>query len=104
MARRVLIATVLAAAFLLTTIGTNGVMGAALSILPGDQQSTAQSAQLAATPSVRTLNVGVSGAITGEPLKVDLTGDGDTEILLPTSAGLYAVSYTHLTLPTTYPV
>ncbi|MDP6823735.1 MAG: PQQ-binding-like beta-propeller repeat protein [Dehalococcoidia bacterium] len=67
-------------------------MDAALAILPGDQQRAAQTAQLATTPSVRTLNVGMSGSITGELVGADLTGDGDTEVLFPTSAGLYILS------------
>lgn len=85
-------ATVVAAALFVTTIGTGRVMGASVAIVPLDQQPTAIDAQLAVTPSVRTLHVGVSGVITGELVTADLTGDGDTEVLFPTSGGLYVLS------------
>lgn len=44
------------------------------------------------SPSVRTLDIGISGNISADPVVIDLTGDGVNEVLLGTSNGLYAIS------------
>ena len=77
-----------AAFFLLTSSGANATSG----LPPSDWQAPAQAAQVTATPSVRTLQVGVAGAITGDPVVTDVNGDGSAEILFPTSSGLYVLS------------
>ena len=43
-------------------------------------------------PSVHSLEIGLSGNITAEVLTFDLTGDGNEEIILGTSKGLYVIS------------
>ena len=43
-------------------------------------------------PSVRSLEIGLSGSITSEVYTIDLTGDGDEEVILGTSKGLYVIS------------